>query len=112
MLVIDNFSKFGLTIPLKNKNPKSIKQTFESILSFFRKKTVLIETDRGKEFDNSNFQKYLNNNNIKHHSRDTCLGDVFAEKFNRTIGDSPENPVFEKGDCNWNDLLPVITIQY
>ena len=71
----------------------------------------MIETDRGKEFDNSIFKKHLNNNNIKHHSRNTSLGHVFAEKFNRTIGDLPERPVFEKGDCIWSDVLPVITKQ-
>ena len=54
---MDSFSKFVLTIPLKNKNPQPIKQSLESILRFFWKKAVLIETDRGKEFDNSIFQK-------------------------------------------------------
>ena len=32
LVIIDNFSKFGWTVPLKNKNPQTIKDSFENIL--------------------------------------------------------------------------------
>ena len=32
LVVIDNFSKFGWTVPLKNKNAQTIKDSFENIL--------------------------------------------------------------------------------
>ena len=32
LVIIDNFSKFGWTIPLKNKNAQTIKNSFENIL--------------------------------------------------------------------------------
>ena len=112
LVIIDNFSKFGWTIPLKNKNAQTIKDSFENILINSKRKPNLIETDRGKEFYNNIFQDFLNKNNIKLYSRNNSLGAVFAERFNRTIRDLLKRPVFEKGDAKWIDVLPKITKQY
>ena len=84
LVVIDNFSKFGWTIPLKNKNAQTIKDSFENILTNSKRKPNLIETDRGKEFYNNIFQDFLNKNNIRLYSRNSSYGAVFAERFNRT----------------------------
>ena len=112
LVVIDNFSKFGWTVPLKNKNAQTIKDSFENILINSKRKPNLIETDRGKEFYNNIFQDFLNKNNIKLYSRNSSYGAVFAERFNRTIRDLLKRPVFEKGESNWIDILPTITKQY
>ena len=71
-----------------------------------------IESDRGKEFYNNIFQDFLNKNNIKFYSRNTDLGAVFAERFNRTIRDLLKRPVFEKGDGKWIDIIPTRKKQY
>ena len=55
LVIIDNFSKFGWTVPLKNKNDQTIKDSFENILISSRRKPNLIKTDRGKEFNNNIF---------------------------------------------------------
>ena len=112
LVVIDNFSKFGWTVPLKNKNAQTIKDSFENILSSSKRKPNLIETDRGKEFYNNIFQDFLNKNDIKLHSRNSSFGAVFAERFNRTIRDLLKKIVFEQGDGNWIDVLSTITKQY
>ena len=112
LVVIERFSKFGWTIPLKNKNAQTIKDSFENILISSKRKPNLIETDRGKEFYNNIFQDFLNKNNIKLYSRNTSLGAVFAERFNRTIRDLLKKIVFEQGDAKWIDILPTITKQY
>ena len=109
---VDNFSKNGWTIPLKNKNAQTIKNSFENILISSKRKPSLIESDRGKEFYNNTFQDFLNKNNIKLYSRNSSLGAVFAERFNRTIRDLLKKIVFEHGDANWIDVLPTITKQY
>ena len=77
-----------------------------------KRKPNLIETDRGKEFYNNIFQDFLNKNDIKLYSRNTSLGAVFAERFNRTIRDILKKIVFEQGDAKWIDILPTITKQY
>ena len=112
LVVIDNFSKYGWTIPLKNKNRQTIKDSFENILISSKRKPNLIESDRGKEFYNNIFQDFLNKNNIKLYSRNSLYGAVFAERFNRTIRDLLKKPVFKKGDGKWIDILQVITKQY
>ena len=112
LVTIDNFSKYGWTIPIKNKNAQTIKDSFENILIDSKRKPNLIETDRGKEFYNNIFQDFLKKNNIKIYSRNSSFGSVFAERFNRTIRDLLKKPVFEKGDGKWIDILPTITKQY
>ena len=112
LVVIDNFSKFGWTSPLKNKNAQTIKDSFENILINSKRSPNLIETDLGKEFYNNIFQDFLNINNIKLYSRNSSYGAVFAERFNRTIRDLLKKIVFEQGDAKWIDILPTITEQY
>ena len=112
LVIIDNFSKFGWTIPLKNKNAQTIKDSFENILITSKRKPNLIETDRGKEFYNNIFQNFLNKNNVKLYSRNSTYGAVFAERFNRNIRDLLKKIVFEQGDAKWVDILPIITKQY
>ena len=112
LVTIDNFSKYGWTIPLKNKNAQTIKDSFGNILISSKRKPNLIETDRGKEFYNNIFQDFLIKNNIKLYSRNSSYGAVFAERFNRTIRDLLKRPVFERGDGKWVDILPAITKHY
>ena len=112
LVVIDNFSKFGWTTPLKNKNAQTIKDSLENILTNSKRKPHLIESDRGKEFYNNLFQEFINKNDIKLYSRNSSYGAVFAERFNRTIRDLLKKIVFERGDANWIDVLPTITKQY
>ena len=112
LVVIDSFSKYGWTTPLKNENAQTIKDSFENILISSKRKANLIESDRGKEFYNNIFQDFLNKNNIKLYSRNSSYGAVYAERFNRTIRDLLKKIVFERGDANWIDVLPTLTKQY
>ena len=112
LVTIDNFSKFGWTIPLNNKNALTIKDSFENILISSKRKPNLIESDRGKEFYNNIFQDFLNKNNIKLYSRNSSNVAVFAERFDRTIRDLLKKIVFEQGDAKWIDVLSTITKQY
>ena len=112
LVTIDKFSKFVWTIPLKNENAQTIKDSFENILISSKRKPNLIESDRGKEFYNNTFQDFLNKNDIKLYSRNSYLGAVSAERCNKTIRDILKRPVFEKGDGNWIDILPTKTKQY
>ena len=112
LVIIDNFSKFGWTTPLKNKNAQTKKNSFEKFLKSSKRKPDFLEGDRDRGFYNSIFQDSLNKNFIKFFSRNTSVGAVFAERSNRTIRDLHKKPVFEKGDGNWIDILPTITKQY
>ena len=88
-----------------------MKDSFENILVGSKRKPSFLETDRGKEFYNKLLQSFLNIINITHYSGNTCLGVVFAERFNRTFRDLSERFVFLKGASNWIDVLPPLTKQ-
>ena len=77
-----------------------------------KRKPSLIDTDRGKDFYNNNFQNFSKIKNNKQYSWNTFLGAVFAERFNRTIRDLLKRPVFEKAESNRINVLPTITKQY
>ena len=69
LVVIDNFSKFGRTIPLKNKYSQSITDAFSQIVKSSKRKPNLLETDDGKEYVNKIFDEILNSNNIQRYFR-------------------------------------------
>ena len=100
LVVFDNFSKFGFTSPLKNKNALTIKDSFENIIINSKRKPNLVKSGRGKEFYNNIFQDFLKKNNIKLYSRNSPYGAVFAERFNRTIRDLLKKIVFENVMAN------------
>ena len=77
-----------------------------------KRKTGLLESNRGKEFYNKIFQDSLNKNSLKICSRNSSYGAVFAERFNRTIRDLLKKIVFEQEDGKWIDILPTITKKY
>ena len=110
--MFENFSKLGRTVPLRNKNAQTITDSFKNILNFSQRKLVLNKTDRGKEVLNKIFSNLLNDNDIKGYSKNTPMGAVFIERFNKTISDLLKRPVFEKGHCNWVHVLTTITNQY
>ena len=112
LVIVDNFSKYGWTIALKNKKAQTIKDSVENILINSKRSPNLLEADRDRGFYNNIFQDFLNENNIKLYSRNSSFGAVFAERFNRTIRDLLKKIVFEQGDAKWVDILPTITKQY
>ena len=72
----------------------------------------MIESVEQTQFINKTFINLLNNKNNKRYARNTCIGAVFAERFNLTIRDLLKKPVFESGDATWIGVLPTITKQY
>ena len=81
MVVSGNFSKLDGTVPLKNKNAQIMRESVENILINSKRKSILIETDQGKEFNNNIFQNLFENIIIKHCSRNTSLGAVFCRNI-------------------------------
>ena len=111
LVCVDNFSKYGWALPLKNKYASTINDSFEQIITTSKRKPNLIKTDDGKEFANKIFETYLKSHNIKRYSRYTSKRAVFAERFNRTIRSLLKKPVFENGDANWIDIQKILMIK-
>ena len=65
LVATDHFSKFGSTLPLKNKYAQSKTDVFSEFIKSSNCKPNLLETDDGKEYVNKIFNDFLNSHNIK-----------------------------------------------
>ena len=85
LCVIDIFSKYAWVVPLKDKKGVSIVTAFQSILKQSNRKPNEIWVDKGSEFYNASFKKWLQDNDIVMYSTHNEGKSVVAEKFIRTI---------------------------
>ena len=85
LCVIDIFSKYAWVIPLKDKKGISIVNAFQIILKETNRKPKKIWVDKGSEFYNNSFKKWLKDNNIEMYSTHNEGKSVVAERFIRTI---------------------------
>ena len=81
---IDVLSKYAWAIPLKNKSGTSLVNAFKQIFESGRKPEKL-QTDKGSEFTNKVFQKFLKDNNIHFFVTYNETKAQIAERFNRTL---------------------------
>ena len=85
LCVIDTFSKHARVIPLKDKKGISIVNVFQIILRKSNRKPNKIWVDKGSEFYNSSFKKWLKDNDIEMYSANNERKSVIAERFIRTL---------------------------
>ncbi len=81
---IDVFSKYAWARPLKNKTGKEVTKAFESILKENRVPQKL-QTDKGTEFFNKNFQQLMKKYDIHHFATASDVKASVVERFNRTL---------------------------
>ena len=81
---IDVFSKFAWVVPLKNKTSESLVNSFQSILNTSRSPEKL-QTDKGTEFLNHDFQSFLKERNIHFFTTNSELKASVVERFNHTL---------------------------
>ena len=85
LCVIDIFSKYAWVVPLKDKKGISIAYAFQIILKVFNRKPNKIWVDKGSEFYNNSFKKWLQDNDIFMYSTNNEGRSVTAERFIKTL---------------------------
>ena len=85
LCVIDIFSKYAWVIPLKDKKGISIVNAFQIILKEANRKPNKIWVDKGSEFYNNSFKKWLKGNDIEMYSTNNEGKSVIAERFIKTL---------------------------
>ena len=85
LCVIDIFSKYAWVVPLKDKKGISIVKAFQIILKQSNRKRNKIWVDKGSEFYNAFFKKWLQDNDIVMYSTHNEGKSVVAERFIRTL---------------------------
>ena len=85
LCAIDIFSKYAWVVPLKDKKGVSIVDAFQKILDKSGRKPNKIWVDKGSEFYNNSFKKWLKDNDIEMYSIHNEGKSVVAERFIRTL---------------------------
>ena len=83
--VIDIFSKYAWVIPLKDKKGISIVNGFQKIINNSNRKPNKAWVDKGSEFYNNSFKKWLKDNDIVMYLTNNEGKSVIAERFIRTL---------------------------
>ena len=91
LCVIDIFNKYAWVIPLKDKKGISIVNAFQITLKEPNRKPNKTWVDKGSEFYNSSFKKWLKVDDIEMYSTNNEGESVIAERFIRTL----KNKIYE-----------------
>ena len=79
------FSKYAFVALLKNKKGASIASGFQYILDKSKRKLNKLWVDKGSEFYNNDFKKWLKNNGVNMYSMHNEGKSVVAERFIKTL---------------------------
>ena len=107
--IIDLYSRYAWSIPIKNKTGKSIVEAFDSIRGSKPKK---LWVDNGSEFYNKIFKKWLNDNNIEMYSTFNEGKAVVIERFNRTLKNKMFKYFTANGTYKYIDILSSLINEY
>jgi hypothetical protein len=111
LVVIDGFSKYAWTEPLKNKTSSDVTNAFQKILKLKRIPKNL-QTDQGKEFFNTPFTKLMKKYDINHYATFSNIKACIAERFNRTLKNRLWKQFSLQGSYKWTSILPNIMKSY
>lgn len=114
--IIDTFSKFAWSIPLKKKDGHTVSTAFENVI----KKTKsdghsppkLLHTDKGTEFRNKKFKEVLKKYNIKMYHTENEEKSAIIERFNRTLNHKMRIRFEVRGNKKWIDILNDLIHEY
>ena len=85
LCAIDIFSKYAWVVSLKDKKGISIVNAFQKILKESDRKPNKIWVDKGSEFYNNSFKKWLKDNDIEMYSIHNEGNSVVADRFIKTL---------------------------
>ena len=85
LCVINIFSRYAWVVPLKDKKSVSIVDAFQKILKESNRKPNKIGVDKGSEFYNNSFKKWLKDSGIEIYSIHNEGKSVVGELFIRTL---------------------------
>jgi transposase InsO family protein len=114
--IIDTFSKFAWSIPLKTKDGYTVSKAFENIIkkakSDGHNPPNLLHTDKGTEFRNKQFKEILQKYNIKMYHTENEEKSAIIERFNRTLNQKMKIQFEIRGNKKWIDILDNLLQEY
>ena len=108
---IDTFSRFVYALPCRTKSGEEVTSVTVKILKNVRPR--YIQTDRGKEFYNREWnERVLEKHGIKHYTVNSQFKAPIVERFNRTLREKLNRYFTHTGKKVWYKVLPDIIKTY
>ena len=111
LTVVDVLSKYAWVQPLKAKTGVALVKAFDKILKG-RRHPNRLQTDRGKEFYNRTFQRWLDEQGIHHFSTEGDAKASVVERFNRTLKERLYRYFTAANTLRFDDVLPELVQGY
>lgn len=112
LTVVDMFSKFAFTIPVKTKTGVSLRRAFEKIFNKGRV-PLKLQTDKGTEFTNTHLQQYLKSREVEYFTTtNRNIKCALVERFNRTLKTRLFKYMTSKNTKKYIDVLTSFTDSY
>ena len=112
LCAIDLYSKYAFVIPLKDKKEISIVNAFKKIIKQSNRKPNKIWVDKGGEFYNSVFEKWLSDNDINKYSMYNEGKSVVAERIIKTLKNKLYKHMTATGKNVYYDVLDDVVNKY
>src|SRR3981189_1619362 len=112
LTIVDVFSKFAWAVPLKTKTGIEMTETFQKILKESGRVPKKIWSDKGKEYYNKIFLKFLKDHSIELYSVESEIKCSVAERFNRTLKEMMYRKFTELESNKWVKLVPDLIYEY
>lgn len=103
--VIDVFSKYAWSVPLKDKKGLTVVQAFKQIVKQSDRIPKHIWVDKGKEFYNKNMDEWLQQHSINRYSTFGEHKSAVVERFNRTLKEIMWKRFTAENTRKWIDML-------
>lgn len=110
LVVIDSFSKYLWTQPLKTKGAVEVRDVMEKVLR--ESKPKHLQTDAGKEFYNKSFTSLMEKYNINHYSTYSVIKASMAERVIQTLKGKLYREFSLRGSYNWLNIIKNVTQAY
>ena len=111
LTVIDVLSKFAWVEPIKTKSGENLVKAFEKICKKGRQPEKL-HTDKGTEFTNRLFQRFLKDKNILFFTTHNDTKASIVERFNRTLKGKMWKYFTAKNTTKYIDVLQKLMYSY
>ena len=110
--VIDVYSKYAWSVPLKDKKGDTTTEAFKYIVKNSNRIPKHIWVDKGKEFYNKIMDEWLKENNINRYSTFGEHKSAVVERFNRTLKEKMWKRFTAENTRNWVDMLDRLLSEY
>ncbi|XP_050447454.1 uncharacterized protein LOC126849552 [Cataglyphis hispanica] len=110
--VIDALSKYAWAVPLKSKSANEVARALSKITRNYKRCPKNLQTDKGKEFYNTEMRKFAKEHGVNHYSTYSVMKASIVERFNRTLKNSMWKYFTLNGTYKWIDALPRLIKEY